>query len=112
MDITVPKKINLQKFAGWIKKFTKCELRITAGNRLNIVVFADNIESGRCVALFAESDGETVQISELAGDYYFPEEAWQALEKGADSFPPAPFHQWVKDQYLTAENVQVEKFVF
>lgn len=111
MAITIPKKINLQKFAGWIRKYTKCELRIAANNRLDVVVFADNIEPGKCVPLFAESDGETVLINELTNDFYSPEEAWQALENNADSFPPAPFHQWVNDQYLTAENVQVEKFV-
>lgn len=64
MIISVPKKIDLQKFAGWIKKYTRCELRI-AGARLNIVVFADNIEPGRCIALYAESDGERVMIGEL-----------------------------------------------
>lgn len=111
MKIKVPKKITLQKFAAWIKEYTRCEVR-ASGHRLNIVVFADNIETGKCIPLFAESENDTVQITELADDYYSPEEAWKALEDGADCYPAVPFHEWVQDQYLTAENVRIEKISF
>ena len=104
MKIKVPKKITLSKFAAWIKEYTRCEVR-ASGPRLNIVVFADNIEAGKCIPLFAETENDTVQITELADDFYSPED-------GADCYPAVPFNEWVQDQYLTAENVRIEKISF
>jgi hypothetical protein len=111
MKVKIPKKITLQKFAAWIKEYTRCEIR-ASGGRLNIVVFADNIEAGKSIPLYAEVENDTVQITELADDFYSPEEAWKALEDVADCYPPVPFHEWVQDQYLTAENVSIEKISF
>ncbi|MEA1960689.1 MAG: N-acetylmuramoyl-L-alanine amidase [Bacillota bacterium] len=110
MAIKVPKKMTLQKFIGWIKKNTNCEVRIEH-DQVNVVVFADNIEKGKCVPLFAELDDDIVMITELTDDFHSPKAAWQALEdETADTFPPEPFHEWVQDQYLTAGDVKVEKF--
>lgn len=110
MEIKVPKEMTMQKFANWIREYTRCEIRAT-GNRLNVVVFADNIAPGCCVPLYAQAGGDQVLVHELAGDFYSPQEAWQALESGsACTYPPAPFHQWAADQYLTAREVKIEKF--
>lgn len=109
MEIKVPQEMTLPKFANWIKEYTRCEIR-AAGKRLNVVVFADNIEPGCCVPLYAQSQGDIVWVHELAGDFHSPQEAWQALESGsAGAYPPAPFHQWASDQYLTAHDVKIEK---
>lgn|GEM_PF-614988 len=112
MEIKVPKLITLQKFAQWIREYTSCELRVD-GSRLKVVVFADNIAPGYCVPLHAEASGEEVMISEVAGDFYSPDKAWQALESDSvNLYPPTPFHQWVADQYLTAAKVTIKKFSF
>ncbi|MEA1960508.1 MAG: N-acetylmuramoyl-L-alanine amidase [Bacillota bacterium] len=110
MAIKVPKKMTLKAFVDWIKQTTNCEVRIEH-DQVNVVVFADNIEKGKYVSLYAKQDDNIVTITELTGDYHSPEEAWQALEdETADTFPPEPFHEWVQDQYLTAGDVKVEKF--
>lgn len=107
MKVEIPKEMTLQKFAGWIKEYTRCEIR-PAGKRINVVVLADNIAPGCCVPLYAEFKNQ-VLITELAGDFCSAEEAWQALESvSAQSYPPVPFHQWVTDQYLTSRDVKIE----
>jgi len=109
----VPKKITLQGFIDWIRINTKCEVRITGQDRVNVVVFADNIEPGKCVPLYARVSGDKVMIRELSDDYHSVEEAWQALEDaGANSYATQPFQDWVQDQYLTAKDVRVEKLSF
>lgn len=111
MRVKVPKEMTLKKFAAWIKEYTRCEVR-AAGSRLNVVVFADNIEPGRCVALYAGSKQDQVFITELSGDFYSAPEAWQALESGSTgTYAPIPFHEWAADQYLTAGNVKIEKLI-
>jgi hypothetical protein len=108
MKIKVPKNITLPKFIDWIKANTNCEVRINQ-KRLEILVFADNIEKNKCVPLIAYMDGSHLMISELADDYYRPQDAWQALDNNADTYPPESFYEWVKDQYLTAKDVKVER---
>lgn len=108
MKIKIPKNINIPKFIDWIKTNTNCEVRINQ-KRLEIVVKADNIEKGLCVPLIAYMDGNQLMITELTDDYYSSQDAWQAIEDNASSYSPAPFYEWVKDQYLTAKNVRVEQ---
>jgi hypothetical protein len=111
MKVKIPKEITLKKFAAWIKENTRCEIR-AVGSRVNVVVFADNIEAGRCVALYAESKRDQVLVSELCGDFYTAEEAWQALESGfASAYFLTPFHEWAASQYLTARDVRIEKLI-
>lgn len=95
MKIKVPKRITLQKFASWIKEYTRCEVR-ASGRILNIVVFADNIGAGKCISLFAEAENDIVQITELADDFHSLEKAWMALEDGVDCYPAVPFYEWVR----------------
>ncbi|MEA1960470.1 MAG: N-acetylmuramoyl-L-alanine amidase [Bacillota bacterium] len=110
MAIKIPKKMTLQKFIKWIRRNTNCEVRIEH-DQVNVVVFANNIEKGKCVPLYAELDNDIVMINELTGNYHSPEDAWEALEdETADTFFPEPFHEWVQDQYLTAGDVTMEKF--
>jgi hypothetical protein len=108
MKIKIPKNITLPKFIDWIKTNTNCEVRINQ-KRLEIVVFADNIEKNKCVPLIAYMDGNHLMIAELTDDYYNPQDAWQALEENATTYSPVLFYDWVKDQYLTAKNVKVER---
>ncbi len=111
MKIKVPKRMTMQKFLDWIRENTHCEVQIQNQNRVNVVVFADNIEPGKCVPLYAQKSLDKILICEFSGDCRSPQEAWQALEDpNADRYPPQPFHDWVMDQYLTAKNVRVEKF--
>lgn len=110
MKIKVPKNITLPKFIDWIKANTNCEVRINQ-KRLEIVVFADNIEKDRCVPLIAYMDGNHLMITELTDDYYSPQDAWQALDNNVPAYPPIPFYDWVKDQYLTAKDVRIERLI-
>lgn len=110
MKIKVPKNITLALFIDWIKANTNCLIRVKQ-KRLEIVVKADNLEKGRCVPLIAYMDNDCLMITELAHDYYSPDEAWQALDNNAPSYPPEPFYDWVQEQYLTARNVKVEQII-
>jgi hypothetical protein len=111
MKMKVPKKMSLKKFVDWMKEHTSCEVQISAG-RANIIVFADNIEPGRIIPLYAEIKGSRLMVYELNADYISADEAWEALDSGnADISHPLPFHEWVKEQYLTAGKVEVTNFV-
>ncbi len=110
MILQVPKKITLKKFVDWIKENTRCEVK-TGGNRVDVIVFADNVEPGKIVPLYAETKGSRVMVCELSNDYTSPEDAWHALKSGtANAYRAVPFHEWVEDQYLTAKNVKFQKF--
>lgn len=112
MKMKVPKKMSLKKFADWMKEHTSCEVQIT-GDRASIIVFADNIEPGRIVPLYAEMKGSRLMVYELNADYISADEAREALDSGeADISHPLPFHDWVKEQYLTATKVEVTNFSF
>ncbi len=89
MKIKIPKNITLPKFADWIKTNTNCEVRINQ-KRLEIVVFADNIEKNRCVPLIAYMNGNHLMVTELTDDYFSPEEAWQALDNNAPRLSTNP----------------------
>ncbi len=108
MKMKIPKNINIAKFIDWIKANTNCQVRINQ-KRLEIVVTADNIGKDLYIPLIAYMDGNTLVIVELAQEYHNPEQAWQALEEDASTYAPIPFYDWVKDQYLTAKNVKVER---
>lgn len=41
--------------------------------------------------------------------YYYFQAARRAIEVGEDVYSPAPFYEWVQDQYLTARDVKVTK---
>lgn len=108
----VPKKINLKKFVDWMKEHSSCEVQVKNG-RASIIVFADNIEAGRIVPLYAEMKGSRLMVYELNANYKSADKAWEALDSGqADIFHPLPFLDWVKEQYLTVAKVEVTNFNF
>ena len=107
----IPKKMTLPLFVTWLRENLQCELS-QSGQHLEVIIKADNIEKGTFAALNAYMQGDQVMIRELAETYYSWEEARAALDNPADTYDPVPFHQWVKDQYWTAEGVKVEKIVF
>ena len=108
MKTKIPKNITPAKFITWIKKNTDCEVKIN-GERVEVVVFANKIDPGRCIPLVAEMDNDILEIIEFSNDYYNPRTARQAIENGEDAYSPVPFYEWVQDQYLTAKDVKVER---
>lgn len=107
----IPKKMTLPLFVTWLREYLQCELS-KSGQRLEVIINADNIEPGTFAALYAEMQGDQVMVWELANTFYSIEEARVALDNSTDTYDPVPFHQWVKDQYWTASEVKVEKIVF
>ena len=107
----IPRKMTLPLFVTWLRENLQCELS-QSGQRLEVIINADNIEKGTFAALYAYMQGDQVIIRELADTFYSREEARVALDNPADTYDPVPFHQWVKDQYWTATNVTVQNIVF
>jgi len=103
--------MTLPLFVTWLRENLQCELS-QSGQRLEVIINADNIEKGTFAALYAYMQGDQVIIRELADTFYSREEARVALDNPADTYDPVPFHQWVKDQYWTATNVTVQNIVF
>jgi hypothetical protein len=111
VNVQIPKKMTLPLFVTWLRKNLQCELS-QSGQRLEVIINADNIEKGTFAALYAYMQGDQVMVRELADTFYSREEARAALDKPTETYDPVPFHQWVKDQYWTASGVKVEKIVF
>lgn len=109
--VQIPKKMTLPLFVTWLRENLQCELS-QSGKRLEVIINADNIEKGTFAALYAYMQGDQVMVCELADTFYSQEEARAALDESADTYDPAPFHQWVKDQYWTAQEVKVERVLF
>jgi len=109
--VQIPRKMTLPLFVTWLRENLQCELS-QSGQRLEVIINADNIEKGTFAALYAYMQGDQVIIRELADTFYSREEARVALDNPADTYDPVPFHQWVKDQYWTATNVTVQNIVF
>ncbi len=107
----IPKKMTLPLFVTWLRESLQCELN-QSGQRLEVIINADNIEKGTFAALYTYMQGDQVMVRELAETFYSQEEARVALDDPTDTYDPVPFHQWVKDQYWTAKGVKVEKIVF
>lgn len=107
----IPKKMTLPLFITWLQENLQCELG-QSGQRLEVIINADNIEKGTFAALYAYMQGDQVMVRELAETFYSMEEARAALDNPTDTYDPVSFHQWVKDQYWTAKGVKVEKIVF
>lgn len=107
----IPKKMTLPLFVTWLRENLQCELS-QSGQRLEVIINADNIEKGTFAALYAYMQGDQVMVRELADTFYSGEEARVALDNSTDTYDPVPFHQWVKDQYWTASDVKLEKIVF
>ena len=108
MKMKIPKDMTIPKFINWIKTHTDSEIKVKQ-KHLEVVVKVDNIEKGKCVPLIAYMDGNQLMIVEFTDDYYKPPDAWQAIENSAPTYSPSPFHDWVKDQYLTSKNIKVER---
>ena len=111
VNVQIPKKMTLPLFITWLRENLQCELS-KLGQRLEVIINADNIEPGTFAALYAEIQDDQVMVCELANTFYSMEEARTALDDPTDTYDPVPFHQWVKDQYWTASGVKVEKIVF
>jgi hypothetical protein len=111
VNVQIPKKMTLPLFITWLRENLQCELS-KLGQRLEVIINANNIEPGTFAALYAEMQGDKVMVSELAETFYSMEEARAALDNPTDTYDPVSFHQWVKDQYWTAKGVKVEKIVF
>jgi hypothetical protein len=109
--VQIPKKMTLPLFVTWLRENLQCELS-QSGQRLEVIINADNIEKGTFAALFAYMQGDQVMVRELAETFYSMEEARAALDNPIDTYDPVPFHQWVVDQYWTAKEVKVERVLF
>jgi len=109
--VPIPKKMTLPLFVTWLRVNLQCELS-QSGQRLKVIINADNIEKGTFAALYAYMQGDQVMVCELADTFYSIEEAQAALDNPTDTYDPVPFHQWVQDQYWTAKNVKVERVLF
>ena len=109
--VPIPKKMTLPLFVTWLRVNLQCELS-QSGQRLKVIINADNIEKGAFAALYAYMQGDQVMVRELAQTFYSREEARAALDNPTDTYDPVPFHQWVKDQYWTAKDVKVERVLF
>ncbi|NLB52228.1 MAG: hypothetical protein GX808_04730 [Syntrophomonadaceae bacterium] len=109
MTTKTPKNVTPAKFAKWLKRNIDCEAIVRRGERVEAVVYADHIEPGKCVPLVAEMDDEILMITEFTNDYYYPQAAKRAIEKGEDAYSPVPFYEWVQDQYLTVKDVKITK---
>ena len=107
----IPIKMTLPLFVTWLRENLQCELN-QSGQRLEVIINADNIEKGTFAALYAYMQGDQVMVRELADTFYSREEARVALDNHTDTYDPVPFHQWVQDQYWTATTVTIEKFIF
>jgi len=100
--------MDLEKFAGWLQENLPGERRLFM-NRVETVFPADIIEPGSFAALFAYMNGNELMICELASTFLSIKEAWAALSsEEVYTFKPAPFYQWVEDQYWTAKKESFE----
>lgn len=108
MKTIIPRKIDPKKFVEWLRKYTLCSIR-TVGDRVEAVIDAANIEPDRWVPLIAEMNDEVLEITEFTNDYYSPQTARAAINDGEETFSPVPFHDWARDQYLTAKKVTITK---
>ncbi len=107
----IPRKMTLPLFVTWLRENLQCELR-QSGQRLEVIINADNIEKGTFTALYAYMQDDQVMVRELAETFYSQQEARAALDNPGETYDPVAFHQWVQDQYWTASGVKVEKMVF
>jgi len=103
--------MTLPLFVTWLQENLQCELS-QSGQRLEVIINADNIEKGTFVALYAYMQSDQVMVRELTETFYSREDARAALDNPTDIYDPVPFHQWVQDQYWTAKEVKVERVLF
>lgn len=108
MKTKIPKNITPTKFAKWLRDNTWCDTKVK-GQRLEAVVYAENIEHRRCVPLIAEMNEGVLEITEFINDYYYTRDALAAIKEEHDTYAPVPFYDWVQDQYLTDKNVKITK---
>ena len=101
----IPKKMTLPLFITWLRENLQCELS-KLGQRLEVIINANNIEPGTFAALYAEMQGDKVMVSELAETFTAWRRPGAALDNPTDTYDPVSFHQWVKDQYWTAKGLR------
>ncbi|MEQ8176515.1 MAG: hypothetical protein ABRQ26_15800 [Syntrophomonadaceae bacterium] len=101
-------KMNAQQFALWIEEQAGASCRVSPG-RTECVIDIEHIESGRYAALYAVDSSTGLLVVELADNFADEAEAWKAIEtESSPVLSPRFYDEWVREQYLTDKNAQVE----
>jgi hypothetical protein len=103
-----PRKITLATFGPWIEEKCGAEY-MNRDERVDCVASINHIEPGSFAALYVMESNDNLEVFELTDYYPNRQEAWEALQHNADSYPPEIFEDWVKQEYITDKNARVER---
>ena len=101
-------KMTMQEFGPWLQEKTGAKI-MTWEDHTDCVVNIDHIDPGCFTALYVSPSIDGLAVFEMTDRFENEDDAWQALEDGAETYPPVLFEEWVGGQYLTDRNAKVEK---